>query len=113
MNNFYWNENRKYVLGVLREVIEDNGLPIFLTDVTYLNDTSPSFEIESETQKFILFLPNSWRNNGEETNEYLLIYDEDYAYGLLDNKSFKTLEEFINHLLVSDFLNQHDLIKQD
>lgn len=101
-NTFYWNEHTKFVMSTLLEQMEYNDLPYRVDDVTYLNDTCPSLEIStSETQKYILFLPNSWRDNAEETTKFMLIRDEEY--GCIETyKQFDTLGEFIDHLNNND-----------
>jgi hypothetical protein len=101
-NEFYWNDHTKYVMSTLLEQLQHHDLPYEVADVTYLNDTCPSLEITtSETQKYILFLPNSWRNDGEDTTKYMLIRDEDYGF-VETYKQFDTLGEFINHLNNND-----------
>lgn len=96
---FYWNEHKAFVFTTIADEINQHDLSYVLCDVTYLNDTCPSFEISiSETQKHILFLPNSWRNDGEESNKYMLIRDEEY--GCVEfYTQFDTLEQVIAHLI--------------
>jgi hypothetical protein len=106
--NFYWNANLNYVQSLLENVIKDEELMIGVMDVTSLNDTSPSLAIDTETQSYILFLPNSWRNQDEETSTYMLMYSDDLGFCEKEYKLYNTIGEFINDLV----RNSHkDLLK--
>lgn len=107
-HNFYWNEHLNYVESLLNEIIKEENLFIGVTDVTYLNDTCPSLEIKTETQTYILFLPNSWRNEDEESATFMLIYSDDYGFVENNYKIYNTIGEFITDLV----RNSHkDLLK--
>jgi hypothetical protein len=80
MRNFYWNENLKYVFELLKQVSIQEEIIIKISDVSSMNDVSPSLEIETETQTYTLFLPNSWRNEEEETATYMLMYSDDLGF---------------------------------
>lgn len=96
---FYWGAHKDFVLSTLTDQIESHDIPYVLTDVTYKNDTRPSIEISGESIKSaILFLPNSYRNDGEETTQYMLIKDEEYG-SVERYMNFPTLNELITHLL--------------
>ena len=102
---FYWGAYKDFVLSTLADQIESHDLPYTLTDVSYSNDTCPSVEISGKSIKpAILFLPNSWKNDGELTTEFMMIRDEEY--GAIDRlEFFKDLEEVIWHLCLC---NEHN-----
>jgi hypothetical protein len=108
MRNFYWNENLKYVFELLKQVSIQEEIIIKISDVSSMNDVSPSLEIETETQTYTLFLPNSWRNEEEETATYMLMYSDDLGFCEKEYKLYNTIGEFITDLI----RNSHkDLLK--
>jgi hypothetical protein len=107
-HNFYWNENLNYVHSLLENLVKHEELYIGITDVTSLNDVSPSLEIVTETQTYTLFLPNSWRNEEEENATYMLMYSDDLGFCEKGYKLYNTIGEFITDLV----RNSHkDLLK--
>ena len=107
-NDFYWKENLKHTYSLLMNVISHEELYIQVEDVTSLNDVSPSLEIETETQTYTLFLPNSWRNEEEETATYMLMYSDDLGFCEKEYKLYNTIGEFINDLVRN---SDRDLLK--
>lgn len=98
MLNFYRNEYAYHVLSVIQSEITKHSIPLEISDISYVNDPCSSFLISSETQSYQLFIPNSWRNEGEETTKFVLIKDEEYGDLLTFYLQFNTLEDFINYL---------------
>ena len=99
IHQHYWTEHKNCVLSFLQKMnkIEEWGFEI--TDVTWHNDVCPSLELlSSDAQSYTLFLPNSYRNDGEEINTYMLIHSDDYGFLERDYKIFKTAEEIVNHI---------------
>lgn len=97
-NTFFWRDSFNYIYQVLEEQIETHDLSYVLRDVRYPNDTCPSIEIETETETYMLFTPNSWRNDGEETNTFMLIYDKEYSY-VENYRILHNLEQVVNLLI--------------
>jgi hypothetical protein len=107
-HDFYWKENLKYVDSLLMNIIKHEELYIQVDNTTSLNDVSPSLEIVTETQTYTLFLPNSWRNQEEETATYMLMYSDDLGFCEKEYKLYNTIGEFITDLI----RNSHkDLLK--
>jgi len=98
MNNFYWSENKMYLYNLLGNIVAMHDLKISISDVSSISDGAPSFELVSESDSYYLFLPNSWRNYGEETTKYTLIKSEEYGT-VEDYIIFESIELFIYYLL--------------
>lgn len=96
--NTYWIEHKAFVLAFLRKMNEEENWGFDITDVTWHNDICPSLQLESETQDYTLFLPNSHRNDGEEVNTYMLIHTDDYGFLGRNYLIFETAEQLVNHI---------------
>lgn len=104
--NFYWQENKQHIIAVLKHINDEYGVDLEISDSSYGNDSSPSLEIVAMKRKYQLFLPNSWRNDGEETTNFTLIHAEDYGSNEYF-ESYDCLEEFIEHIIKKSNANQH------
>jgi hypothetical protein len=69
---YFWVDRLEVIIKELRPHFDE------VTDVSYVNDQTPSVEIDN---KYILFLPNSIRTNSdtEEYNYYLIVESDGYG----------------------------------
>jgi hypothetical protein len=99
-HNFYWKQNLQYIIYELQQSIVNHDLSLSVMDVSYLGDVCPSVIIESESQSYYLFCPNSYQNDtsGTEYKTFTLINSDDYGFATRDSIEFADLEQVIDHL---------------
>jgi len=88
--NYFWVERPKVVLTELQKYFDH------VQDVTYMNDSAPSLEIN---ERYYLFMPTSTRTNHdtEEYNYYMIVESENYGTNALTIEC-DTLDKVIDEL---------------
>jgi hypothetical protein len=88
--NYFWVERPTVVLAELQKYFDH------VQDVTYMNDSAPSLEIN---ERYYLFMPTSTRTNhdNEEYNYYMIVESENYGTDALTIEC-DTLDKVIDEL---------------
>mgnify|MGYP003705718331 CR=1 FL=1 len=103
---FYWNYNVQYVQQVLQDICATHDLQIEISNISYVNDNFPSLQLKCPTDVYQLFLPNSYENDGENRNYFMLIYDADYGLNTTNYAILSNLDDVVKLLI-----NNQNLIK--
>jgi hypothetical protein len=87
---YFWETRPKVVLTELQKYFDH------VQDVTYMNDSAPSLEIN---ERYYLFMPTSTRTNhdNEEYNYYMIVESENYGTDALTIEC-DTLDKVIDEL---------------
>jgi hypothetical protein len=88
--DYFWVQRPKAIINELNKHFSK------VEDVTYLNDTCPSVQVND---RYLVMLPNSTRLHDEETNQYLVCFADDYS-NLHDGnyKIVDTLDQVIDEI---------------
>lgn len=89
--NYFWNERPRVIITELERYFND------VYDVTYVNDSAPSLEIN---ERYYLFLPTSVQFNAdtEEYNYYMIVDKEEYGTNAMTIEC-STLDKAIDELI--------------